>query len=110
MKNFIQPGNMITVTAPYAVSSGQGVLVGSLFGVAAFDALQGAPVELAREGVFDIAAVTADTPAQGGKVYWDNTARKLTTTAASNTLVGATTVAKGGAETIARVLLDGVVR
>jgi predicted RecA/RadA family phage recombinase len=110
MKNFIQPGNVIPVIAPYAVTSGQGVLVGSLFGVAAYDAAQGAQVEIAREGVFEVAAVTADTPAQGAKIYWDNTARKLTTTATNNTLVGATTVAKGGAETVARVLLDGVVR
>lgn len=36
MKNFIQRGDMITVTAPTGgVTSGQGVLVGNLFGVAA---------------------------------------------------------------------------
>lgn len=110
MKNFVQPGNVIPVIAPYAVSSGQGVLVGTLFGVAAFDAANGAPVEIAREGVFDVIAVTADTAGQGAKIYWDNTARKLTTTATNNTLVGALTSAKGGADTTARVLLDGVVR
>lgn len=33
MKNFIQRGDVITVTAPTGgVSSGQGVLVGNLFG------------------------------------------------------------------------------
>jgi predicted RecA/RadA family phage recombinase len=110
MKNFVQPGNVITVTAPYTVASGQGVLVGALFGVAAYDAASGASVELSREGVFDVTAVTADTAAAGAKIYWDNTARKLTTTVASNTLVGAVTAAKTGADTTARVLLDGVVR
>ena len=38
MKNFIQPGDSLTVSAPYAVTSGQGVLVGALFGIAAYDA------------------------------------------------------------------------
>lgn len=110
MKNFVQPGNVITVAAPYAVASSQGVLVGTLFGVATTDAANGTPVEIAREGVFDIAAVTADTAGQGAKIYWDNAARRLTTTATNNTLVGALTAAKGGSDTTARVLLDGVVR
>lgn len=110
MKNFVQPGNVVTVIAPYSVSSGQGLLVGALFGVAAYDAAAGAPVEISREGVFDVSAVTADIVAQGGKIYWDNAARKLTATNAGNTLVGAVTVAKGGADTTARVMLDGVVR
>ena len=34
MKNYVQPGNTITLTAPYAVSSGDGLLVGAIFGVA----------------------------------------------------------------------------
>ncbi|MBD8531485.1 MULTISPECIES: DUF2190 family protein [unclassified Massilia] len=110
MRNKIQKGRVITVTAPYGLSGGMGVLVGALFGIAAGDALQGQPVEIDREGVFDITAVTADAAAQGAKVYWDNAARKITTTAAGNTLVGALTEAKGGAASVARVCLDGVIR
>jgi len=34
MKNYVQPGNTITLTAPYAVASGDGLLVGAIFGVA----------------------------------------------------------------------------
>lgn len=110
MKNFIQPGATIPVTAPYAVSSGQGVKVGSLFGIAVYGAAQGAPVEIKREGVFDITAVTADVASQGAKVYWDDTGRKITTTATNNTVVGAVTADKANGESTARVLLDGVVR
>ena len=29
MKNYVQPGNTITLTAPYAVASGDGLLVGA---------------------------------------------------------------------------------
>ena len=30
MKTYVQPGNTITLTAPYAVASGDGLLVGSI--------------------------------------------------------------------------------
>lgn len=110
MKNFIQPGNVITLPAPYNLTSGQGFLVGAVFGVAANDALQGAPVEAARAGVFALSAVAADTLATGDKVYWDNTAKRITKTATNNVLVGAAAAPKSGTETSATVLLDGVIR
>ena len=110
MKNFIQPGNVVSLVAPYNLTSGQGVLVGAIFGVAANDALQGTPVEAVRNGVFTLGAVTADTLATGDKVYWDNTARRLTKTATNNVLVGAAAAPKSGTETSATVLLDGVIR
>ena len=44
MKNFVQPSNTITLTAPYAVASGDGLLVGSIFGVAAGAAALGESV------------------------------------------------------------------
>jgi len=110
MKNFIQPGNVVTLVAPYNLISGQGALVGAIFGIAATDALQGTPVEAVRDGVFVLGAVTADTLAIGEKVYWDNTARRITKTATNNVLVGAAAAAKSGTETSATVLLDGVIR
>lgn len=110
MKNFVQNGDVISLIAPYALLSGQGVLVGALFGVAATDAASGASVEAKRVGVFDIAAVAADNGSVGTKMYWDNTARRLTTTATNNTLVGALTAAKAAADATARVLLDGAIR
>ena len=47
MKNYVQPGNTITLTAPYAVASGDGLLVGSIFGVASGTAALGVPTALA---------------------------------------------------------------
>ena len=32
MKNYVQPGNTITLTAPYAVASGDGLLAGAVVG------------------------------------------------------------------------------
>lgn len=110
MRNKVQKGNVISVVAPALVLGGQGVLVGALFGVAAGDAANGAPVEIDREGVFDLTALGTDTAAQGAEAYWDNTAKRITTTATGNTLVGAFAAAKTAAENTARVLLDGVIR
>lgn len=110
MRNFVQPADVVTVIAPYPVTSGQGVLVGAIFGIAATDAAMGAPVEVKRQGVFDITALGTDVAAAGTKVYWDNGNRRLTTTVGANLLVGATTAAKSGVENTARTLLDGVIR
>lgn len=110
MKNFVQPGAVLSLLAPYAVSSGAGVLVGSIFGVATNDAANGAPVEVKLKGVFDITALAADVGALGTKIYWDNVNKRLTVTAAGNTLVGALAQAKANGEATARVYLDGSVR
>ena len=110
MKNFRQAGNIVNVAAPYGIASGEGVLVGGLFGIAATDAANAATVELKLNGVFDIAALTTDTGTIGTKMYWDAANKRLTVTSASNTLVGCLAMAKGGTDTTARILLDGCVR
>lgn len=110
MKNFVQAGDVITVAAPYAVTSGDGALVGALFGIAATTAANGAQVELKTNGVFDITALNTDTGSVGTKVYWDNTNKRITTTVGSNTLVGVLAGAKANGDTTARVRLDGCIR
>lgn len=110
MLNRTQDGDVLTVTAPYAVSSGGGMLVGSLFCVATSAAASGATVEAHTEGVFTLSAVTADTGSVGAKIYWDNTAKKVTTTATSNTLIGCLASAKVNTDTTASVYVDGVIR
>lgn len=108
MKNYVQPGNTITLTAPYAVASGDGLLVGSIFGVAAGTAALGEAVEAALNGVYDLKKVASQAWAAGDKVYWDNTAKEATKTTTSNTVIGVAVVAvAGGAgDTIGRVRLN----
>ncbi len=104
MKNFIQSGKTITLTAPYTVTSGAGALVGNLFGVAVDDVTNGASGEFMTEGVFDLAK-DASVFAAGSRVYWDNTNKQVTITAAGNKLIGrAIQAALTGAST-GRVLL-----
>ena len=88
MKNFVQPGDTLTLPAPYDVLSGGGALVGSIFGVAAEDALSGADVDLVVEGVFTLPKTSALAIAIGDHVYWDDTAKVVNKTSGGNTLVG----------------------
>lgn len=106
-KTFVQPGETLTLIAPYAVSAGGGLLVGAIFAVALVDAANAAAVEAKRRGVFDIAKATGEAWTQGAKLYWDNTNKRLTTTSAGNTLVGAAAQAQASGDTIGRALLTG---
>jgi predicted RecA/RadA family phage recombinase len=101
MRNYIQPGHALTLVAPYDVVSGDGLLVGSIFGVASHDALSGAEVETQLTGVLDLAKVASQAWTAGAKVYWDNTAKRATTVASGNTLIGVAVLAVGsGAEEV----------
>lgn len=104
MKNYIQEGCRVKLAAPYAVLSGAGALVGTLFGVAIKDLANAEEGEFQLEGVFELAKASGAIT-QGAKVYWDNTAKNLTTTAMSNTLVGVAIVAAGMSDATAIVRL-----
>lgn len=109
MKNFVQHGNAITVPAPTGgVSAGDGVLVGSLFGVAACDAEEGVEVEIATVGVFDLVKAAATVIAQGDAVYWNAVDKEVTNDEVGNALIGAAVAAAGNGPTIVRVRLNGV--
>ena len=106
MKNLVQQtGRNITVAAPYNVTSGDGCLVGSLFGIASNTVLSGAQVPIDTGGVYAIKKTAAQTFAQGAKVYWDNTAKSVTSVSSANTLIGVATVAAAGGDATATVRL-----
>lgn len=107
MKNFVQPGANITLPAPSDLKSGQGALIGSLFGVASNTVASGADCAFVIEGVFDLDKAASQAWTPGAKVYWDNTAKVCTTTASGNTLIGVAVAAVGGtaSEVIGRVRL-----
>jgi predicted RecA/RadA family phage recombinase len=104
-KNFVQPGDTLTLVAPTNVKSGGVVVVGALAGIAAYDALQGEDVEVSLEGVFAVPKTTPGGINQGDKAYWDAGASKVTTTAGSNLLLGVCVLTAGTSETTCRVKL-----
>ncbi|KQU77714.1 hypothetical protein ASD12_18105 [Mesorhizobium sp. Root102] len=93
MKNYIQPGNEIAwtnedVTDAVAVASGDGVVAGSLFGVANGDIAVGDEGTLSLIGVFELAKVSAQAWTFGQKIYWVAADAEATSTAGSNKLIG----------------------
>lgn len=109
MKNFVQPGKVVTAIAPNGgVNSGQLVVIGTMFGVAAGKALSGAEVELQMGGVFDLPKTTGASMsiAAGAVVYWDNTGKAATNSATSNTKIGVSLIATANADATIRVRLN----
>lgn len=108
MKNFIQHGSVVTFPVPAGgVVSGNPYLIGALFGVAAYDAAEGAQGELALTGVFDLPK-DGSVIGEFAAVYWDDTAKKITTTVSTNKPVGAATKTAGGSAATVNVRLNGV--
>lgn len=108
MKNFIQPGANITVVAPGLVASGDGVLIGSLFGVATGDAESGAEVTLVRHGVFSLPKLSAQAWTVGEKIYWDGS--ECTTVVSTNKLIGVAVEIAADPSATGKVVLDGTAR
>lgn len=86
MKNKVyDPATAIPLTVPYAVSSGNGVLVGALFGVAEADALINTVVVVDTQGSFRLPKATGSGTgnAIGTRVFWDNSAKSCTAASAT---------------------------
>lgn len=108
MNNYIQPGDVVTLTATGTVSSGDGIQTAQLFAVSSGDALIGETFEAKTTGVFSLPKNAAQAVSEGDLVYWDGT--ELTTTAATNLLVGHAISDELAATTPINVRLDGVAR
>ena len=72
MKNFVMPGNMLTITAPADVTSGELLIDGQIVGVISADAKQGEAVAIGVEGVYELnKGVPAEAFLQGQPVEAD---------------------------------------
>lgn len=100
-------GVELAFTAGANLTAGQGLLIVDTFGVVKSSVLTGAAARLQVLGTFTLPKVTTDVLAQGAKLYWDNTAGKLTSTSSGNRLVGVCAVAAGNGATSVSALLSG---
>jgi predicted RecA/RadA family phage recombinase len=113
MKNLVQKGDTLTVAAPYAVDSGQGVLIQNLFGIACGDAENGAEVDIATVGVFDLTKDTGNIFTVGAPVYFDTATKTCrsggdadsNSAGESEALIGVATEAAGAGAATVRVKL-----
>lgn len=96
-KNYVQPGDVIAWTngTGAAVAAGAGVLIGTRVGVALVDIANSETGSVAVKRVYSVNKLSTDVVAQGAQLYWDNTNKRLTTTASGNTLAGYATAAAG---------------
>jgi len=107
-RTFVQPGDTVTLTAPYDVTSGGGIQVGIVFAVALLSALSGQPVEAKRTGIWDVPKATGQAwVAWTTKLYWDNTNKVVTTTASTNLFIGVPSQNQASGDTVGRALLHG---
>ena len=106
MNNEVQPGRILPLAAPYAVSSGGGALIGAIFGVASNDLANGEIGNFELEGVYRFPKATG-AATLGAKCYWDNTNKNVTATVGSNTLIGVFVAAYASGDTSANVRLNG---
>jgi Uncharacterized conserved protein len=110
MKNYIQDGDIITVTAPAAVASGDFVQVGRIRGIAVTSAASGVQVELRTKGVFDIPKTGTEAFATLGlPVYCvlagDGVKTVTTASTTANVLVGINVATSGAVAGSLRVKL-----
>lgn len=111
MENFVQrddQDNGLVVTAPYARSAGEGVLVGAMFGVCVDAASSGASVVVKRHGVYTLAKATGagENPSAGAIVYWNDTNKNVSASSTGNTRIGYARSARTTADTTVDVVLD----
>ena len=88
MKNYVQDGKTISFTPTADVVSGQVVLLGAMLAVSVGEIEANASGTGVTEGVFELPKKSTDVLAAGALVYWDNTAKEITSLATGNTLAG----------------------
>lgn len=113
MRNFQQPGDVVTLTAPVGgVTGGLGYQIGQLFVVAAATVAAGLPFEGEPVGVFQLVKIGAQAWTVGALIYWDAGNSRCTTVAAGNLLIGVCVeaVGNGAGETLGKVRLNGYAR
>ena len=106
--NYRKSGRYVTVTAGAAITSGAGVLLGTLFGVAQTTVANGEEVEISTTGEFDLNKTSAQAWTAGDAIFWDPTPGEATTaTTAGNVFIGVATLDAANPSTIGRVRLNG---
>lgn len=110
MQNYKKSGAIVTRTAPSGgVVSGNAYKIGQLLLIAAVTVAETLPFEGVAVGEVETAQkATGEAWAEGALLYWDDTAKKFTTTAEENLLVGSAAAVAGSSATSGTVRLNGI--
>ena len=106
MNNYIQPGNVVDLTAPAGgVVGGMGYIIGGIFGVAVRDAAEGEKVGFQVKGVVELPKDTATAMSEGDLVEWKTADTELVADAAGDLDAGLVLEDKLAADTTVKILL-----
>lgn len=108
MRNYVSEGRNLDLTAPRAVASGEGFIVGAIFAVASTTAASGAAVVGVTEGVFDLTKDGTAVFAVGDRVSWDDTNHQCDTPGTGLYPIGVAVAAAGNGAATVRVKLAEV--
>ena len=109
MQNYICGGEVFQYPVPASttINAGDAVLMGSVVGIAHGKGIgdNGDVIRVAAEGVYTVVKATGAVWTIGEKIYWDDTAKKFTPTATSNTLAGYAYTAQASGDTTGQLKL-----
>lgn len=97
--------DVVNLIMPYQRNSGQGVLVGNIFGVALVTTASGVEGPVLTTAIWTAPKLAGAAWAQGARVYWDDTLKQCDTTATSDFCIGCAAVAALSGDTTGDVLL-----
>jgi len=103
---FVQEGHYIDHTPAAALASGDVVVQGDLVGVTVRPLAAGELGSLSVDGICDFNKSTGVAFTVGTILYWDNTNKVVTTTAAGNKSIGKAVRAAASADTTVRIRLS----
>jgi predicted RecA/RadA family phage recombinase len=108
MKNQVFKGDSVNVAAPAGgVVSGNGYLIGNMFGVAAVTVAAGVNFAFWLVGCYNLTKNPAEAWTVGQLVYWDNVNFRCTATAANNTRIGVAIAAAANPSSSGWIRLNG---
>lgn len=107
MNNYKQPGETLTLVAPYIRTAGQGAKVGAIFGVAVSDVAEAASGEFVTCGVFELAKTSAQAWTVGQKIYWDDGNKRCDSDGTLGMLIGVATAVADNPSAVGNVKLNG---
>lgn len=106
MKNYVQDGKTITFTPAADVASGGAVLATAMVVVAIAAVKATEPGEFVTEGVFELPKATADEVTVGAQLYWDDSAKNITTVVGTNKPAGKAWAPAGNGDTSVLVKIN----
>lgn len=109
MKTFVQPGDVLTFTAPSGgVTAGTGVKIGDILVIPTMTAAVGEKFTGVRTGVVEHAKFSAQAWTEGQQVNWDDINKRFTTVTTGNFKAGVALAVAANPTATGQVVLSGV--